>query len=101
MSYSENFDSNAMAIAENVVKAGISVAFVKSSHKGSIGVADTVAGYRQTCHLVEIKIPGKGLRASQILFITTHPGFCYHVASNSDEYIQMVRECYARRQRVS
>ncbi len=96
MSYGEHFDANAMEIANNLRVLGVSVAHVKASHANSVGVFDSVCGYRGRSHLVEFKVLGKGLRSTQIAFATTWNG-CMHVATNSDEAFALIRACHERR----
>lgn len=92
MSYGEHFDKAACAVADSLIAMGVSFAFVRASHKRSIGVFDGVAGLQGRSHGVEIKTLGKHLEASQVKFSRTWNG-CYHVGTNSLEIYRDLLRC--------
>lgn len=98
MSYGEHFDACALPAAANLVKLGVSVAFVKSSHVGSVGVFDSIAGHHGYTHGLEWKSLGGKLEESQVAFLRRWNG-CAHVATNSDEAHRLILECEAKRAR--
>lgn len=71
-------DSNQGAIVDALRAVGISVA---PTHTVGDGFPDLVCGYRGATHLLEVKMPGKGLTDDQEQFVRGWRGN-YHIVTD-------------------